>query len=149
MNSKIGHVDLCKNENGWVCLKEYWFSRFHVYSYDVIFKQVLKIASSLPKYNFCDEISKIYTLFIYIHIRPNLWSNFGNHTCLERFKKILCISSFGLRGGGVEIMTMIGVQNCQFLAKSENWTNAYALSLIHIWRCRRYAVCRSRWSPYH
>ena len=25
----------------------------------------------------------------------------------------------------------------------------YTLSLIHIWRCRRYAVCRSRWSPYH
>ena len=23
------------------------------------------------------------------------------------------------------------------------------LSLIHILRCRRYAVCRSRWSPYH
>jgi ABC-type Fe3+-siderophore transport system permease subunit len=23
------------------------------------------------------------------------------------------------------------------------------LSLIHIRRCRRYAVCRSRWSPYH
>eukprot|EP00826_Nyctotherus_ovalis_P011845 TRINITY_DN13083_c0_g1_i4.p1 TRINITY_DN13083_c0_g1~~TRINITY_DN13083_c0_g1_i4.p1 ORF type:complete len:109 (+),score=24.98 TRINITY_DN13083_c0_g1_i4:458-784(+) len=25
----------------------------------------------------------------------------------------------------------------------------YKLSLIHICRCRRYAVCRSRWSPYH
>ena len=25
----------------------------------------------------------------------------------------------------------------------------FDLSLIHIWRCRRYAVCRSRWSPYH
>eukprot|EP00826_Nyctotherus_ovalis_P018432 TRINITY_DN15520_c0_g2_i1.p2 TRINITY_DN15520_c0_g2~~TRINITY_DN15520_c0_g2_i1.p2 ORF type:complete len:104 (-),score=23.67 TRINITY_DN15520_c0_g2_i1:14-325(-) len=25
----------------------------------------------------------------------------------------------------------------------------YGLSLIHICRCRRYAVCRSRWSPYH
>ena len=25
----------------------------------------------------------------------------------------------------------------------------YILSLIHILRCRRYAVCRSRWSPYH
>ena len=24
-----------------------------------------------------------------------------------------------------------------------------ALSLIHIWRCRRYSLCRSRWSPYH
>ena len=23
------------------------------------------------------------------------------------------------------------------------------LSLIHIWRCRRHVVCRSRWSPYH
>ena len=27
--------------------------------------------------------------------------------------------------------------------------NPFHLSLIHIWRCRRYAVCRSRWSPYH
>ena len=25
----------------------------------------------------------------------------------------------------------------------------WGLSLIHISRCRRYAVCRSRWSPYH
>ena len=24
-----------------------------------------------------------------------------------------------------------------------------SLSLIHIWRCRRYSLCRSRWSPYH
>ena len=23
------------------------------------------------------------------------------------------------------------------------------LSLIHIWRCRRWRSCRSRWSPYH
>ena len=28
-------------------------------------------------------------------------------------------------------------------------TLCWLLSLIHIWRCRRYAVCRSRWSPYH
>eukprot|EP00826_Nyctotherus_ovalis_P048298 TRINITY_DN5668_c0_g2_i1.p1 TRINITY_DN5668_c0_g2~~TRINITY_DN5668_c0_g2_i1.p1 ORF type:complete len:245 (-),score=25.58 TRINITY_DN5668_c0_g2_i1:24-758(-) len=27
--------------------------------------------------------------------------------------------------------------------------NEILLSLIHICRCRRYAVCRSRWSPYH
>ena len=25
----------------------------------------------------------------------------------------------------------------------------FRLSLIHIWRCRRYSLCRSRWSPYH
>ena len=31
-----------------------------------------------------------------------------------------------MRGGGIEILTIIGVQKCQFLGKSENWTNAYA-----------------------
>ena len=39
----------------------------------------------------------------------------------------LCISEiFRSRGGGIEILTMIGVQKCQFLAISENLTNAYA-----------------------
>ena len=27
--------------------------------------------------------------------------------------------------------------------------NFWDLSLIHIWRCRRSTLCRSRWSPYH
>ena len=27
-NGKIGPVDLSDNENGWVCLKEYWFSKW-------------------------------------------------------------------------------------------------------------------------
>ena len=27
--------------------------------------------------------------------------------------------------------------------------SAHKLSLIHIWRCRRSTLCRSRWSPYH
>ena len=27
--------------------------------------------------------------------------------------------------------------------------NVLKLSLIHIWRCRRSTLCRSRWSPYH
>ena len=30
------------------------------------------------------------------------------------------------------------------------WTAfSVTLSLIHIWRCRRSTLCRSRWSPYH
>ena len=28
-------------------------------------------------------------------------------------------------------------------------TKTLLLSLIHIWRCRRYSLTRSRWSPYH
>ena len=27
--------------------------------------------------------------------------------------------------------------------------STFYLSLIHIWRCRRSTLCRSRWSPYH
>ena len=29
------------------------------------------------------------------------------------------------------------------------WRAVKGLSLIHIWRCRRSTLCRSRWSPYH
>ena len=30
-----------------------------------------------------------------------------------------------------------------------NDPHSMQLSLIHIWRCRRSTLCRSRWSPYH
>ena len=32
---------------------------------------------------------------------------------------------------------------------SAGWQVTLCLSLIHIWRCRRSTLCRSRWSPYH
>ena len=43
-----------------------------------------------------------------------------------------------------------------FSMPEESWINSglgsgplLPLSLIHIWRCRRSTLCRSRWSPYH
>ena len=36
-----------------------------------------------------------------------------------------------------------GYKQCVTCTKLRN------LSLIHIWRCRRSTLCRSRWSPYH
>ena len=33
--------------------------------------------------------------------------------------------------------------------KKDQYLVGFALSLIHICRCRRYSLCRSRWSPYH
>ena len=30
-----------------------------------------------------------------------------------------------------------------------SYCQSLGLSLIHIWRCRRSTLCRSRWSPYH
>ena len=35
-----------------------------------------------------------------------------------------------------------------YIAREESKHSIY-LSLIHIWRCRRSTLCRSRWSPYH
>ena len=62
------------------------------------------------------KLAKLVRYIFIIHIRPNLRLKFGNHTHLEHFKKILCILEiFGSRGGGVEILTMIRVQKCQFL----------------------------------
>ena len=36
-----------------------------------------------------------------------------------------------------------------FLRMRDTRSTAPYLSLIHIWRCRRSTLCRSRWSPYH
>eukprot|EP00826_Nyctotherus_ovalis_P000976 TRINITY_DN10097_c0_g1_i8.p2 TRINITY_DN10097_c0_g1~~TRINITY_DN10097_c0_g1_i8.p2 ORF type:complete len:120 (-),score=27.50 TRINITY_DN10097_c0_g1_i8:13-372(-) len=44
--------------------------------------------------------------------------------------------------------TLEQVSTCSTLISSFP-AHSLCLSLIHICRCRRYAVCRSRWSPYH
>ena len=48
--------------------------------------------------------------------------------------------------------TSCGVAKCRYPATLYHhcfrWP-AFFLSLIHIWRCRRSTLCRSRWSPYH
>ena len=60
-------------------------------------------------------------LFFHNLHTPQPPPNFYNHRCLEHFKKILCITKvFGSRGGGIKILTMIGVQKSQFSAKSKS-----------------------------
>ena len=67
-------------------------------------------ASSSPKYTFVMKLANLVRYFFIIHIRPNLQSNLGNHTSLERFKMSLFISKiFESRGGGMEILTIICV----------------------------------------
>eukprot|EP00826_Nyctotherus_ovalis_P003969 TRINITY_DN10823_c0_g1_i2.p1 TRINITY_DN10823_c0_g1~~TRINITY_DN10823_c0_g1_i2.p1 ORF type:complete len:214 (-),score=25.25 TRINITY_DN10823_c0_g1_i2:11-652(-) len=46
-------------------------------------------------------------------------------------------------------MNAAGIEDSKVVASREEQRMNYRLSLIHICRCRRYAVCRSRWSPYH
>eukprot|EP00826_Nyctotherus_ovalis_P033135 TRINITY_DN26735_c0_g2_i1.p1 TRINITY_DN26735_c0_g2~~TRINITY_DN26735_c0_g2_i1.p1 ORF type:complete len:187 (+),score=36.34 TRINITY_DN26735_c0_g2_i1:150-710(+) len=50
----------------------------------------------------------------------------------------------------IETLLTFPQQKCAVLRKRNAGGEApQLLSLIHICRCRRYAVCRSRWSPYH
>eukprot|EP00826_Nyctotherus_ovalis_P011674 TRINITY_DN13039_c0_g1_i3.p1 TRINITY_DN13039_c0_g1~~TRINITY_DN13039_c0_g1_i3.p1 ORF type:complete len:273 (+),score=84.03 TRINITY_DN13039_c0_g1_i3:191-1009(+) len=41
------------------------------------------------------------------------------------------------------------IESDEILKEYREFHKSLHLSLIHICRCRRYAVCRSRWSPYH
>ena len=40
-------------------------------------------------------------------------------------------------------------RHCRHLRAEVFIEKGMDLSLIHIWRCRRSTLCRSRWSPYH
>ena len=131
MNGKSGPVDLNENENGRVCLKEWYLSKWipadflavvmmsfsnWFLHYDVIDSVILS-----QKFDFCVENSKISMLFSHIFTNTPT-SNPCYYRCLERFKMIFRISKvFGLRDGATEILTIICVQKCL----SENWTNVY------------------------
>eukprot|EP00826_Nyctotherus_ovalis_P020927 TRINITY_DN16658_c0_g2_i1.p2 TRINITY_DN16658_c0_g2~~TRINITY_DN16658_c0_g2_i1.p2 ORF type:complete len:112 (+),score=15.93 TRINITY_DN16658_c0_g2_i1:219-554(+) len=49
----------------------------------------------------------------------------------------------------VELSGKVSFFELLFAAITRARLELFNLSLIHICRCRRYAVCRSRWSPYH
>eukprot|EP00826_Nyctotherus_ovalis_P030657 TRINITY_DN24477_c0_g1_i1.p1 TRINITY_DN24477_c0_g1~~TRINITY_DN24477_c0_g1_i1.p1 ORF type:complete len:470 (+),score=106.54 TRINITY_DN24477_c0_g1_i1:92-1501(+) len=74
----------------------------------------------------------------------------GRH--LEFFKVIsalraqTCVNLYGHSGIG---KTKLAKEVAYFLYRRSVFSSGIYLSLIHICRCRRYAVCRSRWSPYH
>ena len=54
----------------------------------------------------------------------------------------LYIKTFWIEGWGIEILTMIDVQKCQFLAKSENWTNAVSYTHLRAHETSLHLVCR-------
>ena len=53
--------------------------------------------------------------------------------------------------GNVEILALYDTDSLSAKNLSKQLTSAphLYLSLIHICRCRRSTLCRSRWSPYH
>ena len=52
----------------------------------------------------------------------------------------------------IQLLLTLSFCLCKFVSIYlwSNWSFFVKyLSLIHIWRCRRSTLCRSRWSPYH
>ena len=83
----------------------------------------------------CDRIAKGLDIKddVSVHYYPH------NHQWMMTFYQIhyylWCIYNKGTRPSAIIISTQV--------------RPLQVLSLIHIWRCRRSTLCRSRWSPYH
>ena len=60
-----------------------------------------------------------------------------------------CIQTAVFLTGWSKITVTQQVLSWQLWIYSADLWTTLVLSLIHIWRCRRVTVCRSRWSPYH
>eukprot|EP00826_Nyctotherus_ovalis_P033916 TRINITY_DN2771_c0_g2_i4.p1 TRINITY_DN2771_c0_g2~~TRINITY_DN2771_c0_g2_i4.p1 ORF type:complete len:220 (-),score=55.40 TRINITY_DN2771_c0_g2_i4:15-674(-) len=77
--------------------------------------------------------------------------------CVDKRKHLLVNECFKLMGHLLELSFSKEILQLKALellgdimVEFRDYNNALLyLSLIHICRCRRYAVCRSRWSPYH
>ena len=100
--------------------------------------------------------SYFYTFFDSMYIKfslyssPFIWCHAWMLICniavivdLLWFRFITCSGSFRLSmyTGGIFLASPTLVATL--------FSRMLGLSLIHIWRCRRSTLCRSRWSPYH
>ena len=80
-----------------------------------------------------------------VYQNPNAYEEYG----------LVSVQNESQPGGQLGILTTLKlgtpVLRLRFMPglSFQEKTLTYRLSLIHICRCRRYSLCRSRWSPYH
>ena len=140
------------------------FSWKHMKS--VIFMEVFEFHVKAPESNHsCPRLKTTVKRMPFCMVRGPLGSfscqNGGIHWIPHNLPKfhpfwwnVVKFGDFGGLGGGNGAFTrsssntkrILGLFRC---ISRPNRYFSLKLSLIHIWRCRRYAVCRSRWSPYH
>ena len=96
-------------------------------------------------FSFYSNIS--YFSFWIIHIAKVFIFYFKGQSCVTS-SEIVKIETPMTLIFNVTIVTFCFVTSPYFY-KLKYFFKVCRLSLIHIWRCRRYSLCRSRWSPYH
>ena len=109
------------------------------------------------------DLNKIYSSpLAFLHIGQAIWMMIAcavHCTKLQlKFVCCECLSSWGPRASSY--LRGTDALSWPLLILRSQWVHAWPkitqleqpsqmLSLIHIWRCRRSTLCRSRWSPYH
>ena len=78
-----------------------------------------------------------------------IWSNGCENIKIFQFFKMAAVAMLYFRNRDFLFSHSIWKAQTHHHPKfCQNWS-FHCLSLIHIWRCRRSTLCRSRWSPYH
>ena len=80
-------------------------------------------------------------------ISEKSFKNFLNFMSIQKLRTPKGLSHLSRQVGEDKNRNLILLQDIQSMFCAI-WTES-VLSLIHIWRCRRSTLCRSRWSPYH
>ena len=84
-------------------------------------------------------------------IHSNIWVQLQSYH--QRWSNITWILHHQ-KGAIARVQKYTYINSQKALTSLQKWNSrgtqgAWKLSLIHIWRCRRSTLCRSRWSPYH
>ena len=108
--------------------------QIHIVSY--LSEQICRTGNNLP-FPFVGMIILDPSMLIH-------WTSCWKHAKIPRQKSV-----------STEFLTCtrkrcVSKRRCLVAFRPSQFKNQrFPLSLIHIWRCRRSTLCRSRWSPYH
>ena len=108
--------------------------------------------------NMCMYTVDVTCMYVW-EVKNNWWSDHVHssaHTDLIRGSRGTCTQvhcTFGswewLSGSLRPLIPPMPTTDYSIHPHACMYTRVWLLSLIHIWRCRRSTLCRSRWSPYH
>ena len=95
-----------------------------------------------------DDADVHFNVYLYARLPLALWIQSFDSSGFEK----VALKSFSVTAQPDAMLlhvnlSFLSVTSGNYILAGFCWS--LILSLIHIWRCRRSTLCRSRWSPYH